>query len=392
LDNITGAIALVINNTSGVSLQNNMTLPLSLVLQTGYLQLNNFYTSLAYPLIFPSANTKVVTNGSGVLTVTAMPAASSLLFPVASSSTTYNPVTIASQAGAISNDYSIRVETGNNPTGIYNTTRTINRTWYITPATNITSGTVNLSFQYAAADANGACIPTNPMELGHFIPGAPGSWNIDPAGNVTPTGPDPYTVGPYAPGSLGSSFVLGNVGAILAFDKLIDLSAQKQLNKSHLIWTISNTINIKSTEVQRSADGRNFITLASVGIAVNTFDDDKLLPGINYYRIKITDLNGKVTYSTMAVVLNKETGFDIVGLMPTLVTNKAILNVTAAQKTKMDVLITDVSGRQVQKITYNLIAGSNQFTVNLANLGTGTYQITGYTIDGVSRTIRFVKQ
>jgi hypothetical protein len=55
-------------------------------------------------------------------------------------------------------------------------------------------------------------------------------------------------------------------------------------------------------------------------------------------------------------------------------------------------VITDMSGRQVQKIAYNLIAGSNQFTVNFANLSAGTYQMKGYTMDGVSRTIRFVKQ
>jgi hypothetical protein len=75
-----------------------------------------------------------------------------------------------------------------------------------------------------------------------------------------------------------------------------------------------------------------------------------------------------------------------------LVTGNAVLNVTAAQKTKMDIVITDISGRQVQKIAYNLIAGSNQFTVNLANLSAGTYQMKGYTMDGVSKTIRFVKQ
>jgi hypothetical protein len=334
----------------------------------------------------------VVTNLAGVLKITAMPASSSLVFPVAPSTTTYNPVTIAPLPSAVTNDYSVRVATGNSPAGIYNSTRTINCSWFITPTTNINSNSVNLTFQYVTADANGACLPANNMELGHFIPGAPGSWNIDPAGSVLPTGTSPYTAGTYAPGSLGSSFVLGNVGAILALDKLIELTAQKQLNKAHLIWTISNTINIKTTEIQRSADGRNFVMLASVGIATTTLDDDKLLAGLNYYRIKITDANGKITYSSIVAVLNKETGFDIVGLMPTLVNNDAVLNVTAAQKTKMDVLITDISGRQVQKIMYNLAAGSNQFTLNLGKLGAGTYQITGYTADGVSRAIRFLKQ
>ncbi|MEI9958418.1 MAG: hypothetical protein WDM90_19415 [Ferruginibacter sp.] len=63
----------------------------------------------------------------------------------------------------------------------------------------------------------------------------------------------------------------------------------------------------------------------------------------------MTDANGKVTYSSIIAILNKETGFDIISLMPTLVTNNAILNVTAAQKTKMDIVVTDITGKQVQK-------------------------------------------
>ncbi len=391
LDNITGPIALAINNTQGVSLLNNMTLPADLLLQTGYLQLNNFTTTVAYPLFTASANTKVVTNAAGFLKISGMPASSSLVFPVAPTTTTYNPLTIAPQAGAITNDYSVRVSTGNNPGGIYNTNRTIDRTWYITPAANITSGTVNLTFEYAAADVtSGACNPAANMELGHYITGAPGSWNIDPAGSVLPAGT--YIAGPYAPGSLGSSFVLGNIGAILAFEKNIDLAAQKQNNKAHLSWTIGNTADIKQTTLERSADGRNFMPLAVVNGLTNSFDDDKLMAGLNYYRIKITNLNGKVSYSAIVAVLNKETGFDIVGLMPNVITTSTILNVTAAQKTKMDVLITDAAGRQVQKITFNLIAGSNQFTIDLSKLGAGMYQLNGYTADGVSKVIRFVKQ
>ena len=100
----------------------------------------------------------------------------------------------------------------------------------------------------------------------------------------------------------------------------------------------------------------------------------------------------KYTYSAAIALLNAASGFDIVGLLPTLVNNNAILNVTAAQKTKMDVIVTDIAGKQVQKIAYNLIAGSNQFSMNLSGLAAGTYQITGYTAEGKSKTIRFVKQ
>jgi hypothetical protein len=322
-----------------------------------------------------------------------MPASTTSIIPVAPTPTTYNPVVIENLVGATTNDYSVRVETGNSPGGIYNATRTINRTWFITPATNIVSTTVNLYFQYAGADANASCLPAANMELGHFIPGAPGSWSIDPAGSVLPVfSGGVYNVGPYAPNTLGSSFVLGNVGAILAFEKAISLNAQKQNNKTHLSWTISNTTDIKQTVLERSNDAKNFTALALLNAGVNYFDDEKLLAGINYYRIKITNQNGKVSYSPIVAVLNKESGFEIVNLMPNIITSNAILNVTAAQKTKMTVVITDITGRQVQKVKYDLIAGSNQCTLDFTRINAGSYLVTGYTADGVSSTIRCIKE
>ncbi len=177
------------------------------------------------------------------------------------------------------------------------------------------------------------------------------------------------------------------------------LNGFKQGNNNLLNWKVTFTNNPSATmSVQRSTDGRNYNSITTVFANAlrcqQPFDytDNNAPAGLNYYRLKMVDANGKITYSAPIAILNKETGFDIVGLSPTLVNTKAELNVTAAQKTTMTVGITDVAGKQVQKMVYNLVAGSNKFTVNAAGLSAGTYQITGYTADGKSRTIRFVKQ
>ena len=177
------------------------------------------------------------------------------------------------------------------------------------------------------------------------------------------------------------------------------ISGVKQGNSNYINWKVTCTNNPDATmSLERSADGRNFTGITTITADAlrcqQPFDytDTHPVNGMNYYRLKMTDAYGKVTYSIIIAILNKESGFDIAGLYPTIVNSNATLNVTAAQKTKMDIVITDVTGRQVQKIACNLLAGSNQFTVNLSSLGAGTYQITGYTADGASRTIRFVKQ
>jgi hypothetical protein len=180
---------------------------------------------------------------------------------------------------------------------------------------------------------------------------------------------------------------------------LDQLNGIKQNSTNYINWKLSCNNNARITMVlERSADGRNFTALTTIITDAlrcqQPFDhtDKDPLPGMNYYRLKMIDTNDKITYSTIITLLNNATGFDMVDLYPRSVAGNIILKITAAQRTKINIVITDVSGRQLQKITYSLIAGTNQFTIDLSHLAAGTYQVTGYTVDGASKTIRFVKQ
>ena len=68
------------------------------------------------------------------------------------------------------------------------------------------------------------------------------------------------------------------------------------------------------------------------------------------------------------------------------------LNISAAQKVQMNIVITDMQGRVMQRQTVNLIAGFNALPMNVTNLATGTYQVYGNTADGRSKVLRFVIQ
>jgi hypothetical protein len=114
---------------------------------------------------------------------------------------------------------------------------------------------------------------------------------------------------------------------------------------------------------------------------------------MNYYRLKIVDADGKVTYSTTVALLNAVKGFDIISIAPNpVVDNNFKLNVTSAQAGKMEISIFDMQGRLVNRQTLSLIAGYNSMPVNVANLSPGTYTIKGSMADDQSKVIRFVKQ
>lgn len=178
------------------------------------------------------------------------------------------------------------------------------------------------------------------------------------------------------------------------------LNGTKQNSSHNLNWKVNCTSSQNVTmAIERSTDDRNFKAVTSItadGIRCLqpfTYTDNAPLAGNNYYRLKTVDENGKITYSTIIILINKDNGFDIAGIMPSLINNNtAVLNASAAKKMPMTVMVTDLLGRQVQQSNYNLIAGSNQITMNFTSLAAGTYQLVGYTTEGKSKTIRFVKQ
>ena len=179
------------------------------------------------------------------------------------------------------------------------------------------------------------------------------------------------------------------------------LQGTKQGSSHNLNWKVTCASSSSATMVlERSADNRNFA-------AINTVTADALrcaqpfnyvdaspLAGVNYYRLRITDANGKITYSNTIALVNKLSGVEIVGIAPNPVTSAgaATLNVASAQQGTLKIVVTDLAGRQLITQTEKIIAGSNQIPMNFAKLSGGSYQVTAITEDGKATSVRFVKQ
>lgn len=173
----------------------------------------------------------------------------------------------------------------------------------------------------------------------------------------------------------------------------------KQNGQNRLDWKVNcyNSATVTMT-LQRSADGRNYsdlVTLTETAVRCQSpFNQNDANPvsGINYYRLKTADIDGRVTYSNVVVLLNQTKGFALVSLAPNPVADKAVLSITSAEKSIMEIVVTDVNGKQISKQRVSLIAGNNQVQLNLRNVAAGTYQVSGLTADGAVKTLRFVKE
>jgi Secretion system C-terminal sorting domain len=178
------------------------------------------------------------------------------------------------------------------------------------------------------------------------------------------------------------------------------LTGRRQGSNHLLNWKVTCTSTPRATmTLERSSDARNYTGIntitADAARCQQPFDytDANPLKGMNYYRLKIVDADGRVTYSTTVALLNAVKGFDIISIAPNpVVTDNFKLNVASAVAGKMEISIFDMQGRLVNRQTLSLIAGFNSIPVNVSNLSSGTYTIRGSVADDQLKVIRFVKQ
>ena len=85
------------------------------------------------------------------------------------------------------------------------------------------------------------------------------------------------------------------------------ISAAKKNETVQVDWEVKTDEELKSFDVERSSDGRNFVKLATVaslgkGITLANYSwlDNNPLMGANYYRIKVMPLSGKEKVSPVA--------------------------------------------------------------------------------------------
>ncbi|HUR12117.1 MAG TPA: hypothetical protein VM012_12135 [Flavitalea sp.] len=182
----------------------------------------------------------------------------------------------------------------------------------------------------------------------------------------------------------------------LAVD-LITFNAKKGNGNSALLnWEITFNSTPEHFEVLRSADGRTFTGVGNVrGIDQKgkyDFTDLSLPQGTSYYKLKIFDQDGAVSYSRILAVINGGKGFLITSMMPTIVKSRARLNVSSTEKGSMQVVVSDSYGRIIRTQMAGIVSGNQEVWLDLSSLAVGAYQVTGYMNGQRTETIRFVKQ
>lgn len=202
-----------------------------------------------------------------------------------------------------------------------------------------------------------------------------------------------YSSGVYNPtANFGSNALLNNFSTRDCFIfklnqssllplNLINFSIGKQKKVVVLNWQTSNEINTSQFKIQRSYDGKEFITIDNVypkssndDIKNYIYEDDKFLTNkaVIYYRLQMIDKDGSSTYSSInSVKLTNKS--EAISIYPNPVKGNNFTIDLGIEITKpISYAIKNIEG----KTFFQGSIFSRQQTINLTNLGKGIYVIT----------------
>lgn len=162
-----------------------------------------------------------------------------------------------------------------------------------------------------------------------------------------------------------------------------------------LSWQTANEVNTAEFIVERSSNGLDFTVINSLkasGTSSSTknysYTDQQPSKGINFYRLKIFDVDGRFTYSRI-IAIKIEGKNNPLLIFPNPA--KDILNVQINGENENAILqIQDITGRNIKEEKINL-TGNTAISVDINNLPNGVYNLL---VKGksINEHQKFVKQ
>ncbi len=161
---------------------------------------------------------------------------------------------------------------------------------------------------------------------------------------------------------------------------LISFSGTVNGGKVRLNWQTNNEKNITGYDIERLINGTwsgiGFIASSGNSSAANNylFDDNGPLNGINYYRLKITDADGKSSYSRIISLVTENGKSVVYQNVPNPFINSTTIRYDIAEKSSVKIVVYNLAGAQVKVLTNDTRqAGSYEVKWNTSNISAGNY-------------------
>ena len=188
-----------------------------------------------------------------------------------------------------------------------------------------------------------------------------------------------YSGGTFADNGAGADNVgIYNSSFALLPLKMISFQAKKSANVNMLDWHMSDDEEIIYYDIQRSYDGNNFETIATVQHSIREYSyPDNTAENKNvYYRIVMHDNDGHIQYSSVLMLKVLNSSVLSVALMPNPVRDHATLKIESGKAVTATVRIINSLGMVVSAKNVNLNKGENSVSIaDIIQLSRGAYEV-----------------
>lgn len=175
----------------------------------------------------------------------------------------------------------------------------------------------------------------------------------------------------------------------------ISFSGHSNQNRTNsLFWTVENETNVQSYILERSADGVTFERMVEVSGAGETgiveyqrLDEAPL--ELNYYRLKVIDMNGQFAYTEIIRIENPIQHANL-EVFPSPFTEHITIRYNADLAGGLEITLRDMYGRAIKKIVHEHQGGEQTIPIaGLSYLPTGIYFV--HLSDPANRTEETIK-
>jgi trimeric autotransporter adhesin len=203
-----------------------------------------------------------------------------------------------------------------------------------------------------------------------------------------------HVINPGGSGATGSNFE-NNYNIDFGFKKFsilpvnkLDINAATDNNAVTVNWKTTDETNVDFYEIERSTNGNTFSRAGAANTKGNgsfnySYTDDVSAVTVSfiYYRIKVINKNGVVTYSqTVKITLGSNVKISV---MPNPFSSFINVELTAVKKNKAVITIFNTAGQKIYSNTFPIQKGTSAFNLNgFGALPKGVYVITVTTEEG----------
>jgi hypothetical protein len=202
-----------------------------------------------------------------------------------------------------------------------------------------------------------------------------------------------YTICDVNPNSMCATatiYISVGLGTFLPVN-LSQFSGRRSGPDNLLQWTTEQENGLDHFDLENATDNSNFTRIGRITAKGNcgspiiySFVHRNTPSGVNYYRLRLVNNDGKLVFSPVVAIRGDGNGVDMQSVYPNPFRTTVSLAFTSQQAAKARCLVYDLNGRLCSSEAINVVKGLNLVTINsLQFLQPGTYRLELYGYDKI---------